>query len=191
MENGALQGLIRQELVSKASFSLQQCFRQLETAQNHENAPGYAAWQTHLESTRDRLVQYIQTPSPALFDAADSDSTVTTNTKRWVADMPALCVWPAIWQAAKALSLQNKRRVTPDDVGQAYPDQINDELSASAAPPFRCLKPMAPSARLLLTLSPCGYSAMRGPCCTRGRQCTSGLLGHIKLRLKASSAYPP
>ena len=108
MENGALQGLIRQELVSKASFSLQQCFRQLETAQNHENAPGYAAWQTHLESTRDRLVQTIQTPSPALFGAADSDSTVihqyTALGSRYAS---AVRAWPEIWHAAKALPLQN------------------------------------------------------------------------------------
>ena len=108
MENAALQALIRQELVSKASFSLQQCFMQLETAQNHESAPGYAAWPAHLESTRDQLVQYIQTPKPALFEAADNDSTAINQYKalgrRYAS---AVRVWPEIWQAARALPLQN------------------------------------------------------------------------------------
>jgi len=108
IENAALQSLIRQELVSKASFSLQQCFMQLETAQNHENAPGYAAWQAHLESTRDQLVHYIQTPRPTLFEAADSDSTAINQYKalgrRYAS---AVRVWPEIWQAARALPLQN------------------------------------------------------------------------------------
>ena len=103
MENAALQALIRQELVSKVSFSLQLCFTQLETAQNHKNAPGYAAWQAHLERSRDQLVQYIQTPSPALFGSAGSDSTVIDQYKALGSRYASAArAWPEIWKAAKA-----------------------------------------------------------------------------------------
>jgi len=64
MELGALENIVREELVSKRGALLTQCIDHLREMAAVADLPGAPAWQAFLEQSRDQLVKELQTPEP-------------------------------------------------------------------------------------------------------------------------------
>ena len=64
MELGALENIVREELVSKRGALLTQCIDHLKALGAMTELAGAPAWQTFLEQSREHLVGELQTPEP-------------------------------------------------------------------------------------------------------------------------------
>ena len=64
MELGALENIVREELVSKRGALLSRCINHLKELGAMADLAGAPAWQTFLEQSRDQLVKELQTPEP-------------------------------------------------------------------------------------------------------------------------------
>jgi len=64
MELGALENIVREELVRKRGSLLTQCIDHLRELGTMADLPGAPAWQAFLEQSRDQLVKELQTPEP-------------------------------------------------------------------------------------------------------------------------------
>jgi hypothetical protein len=104
MELGALENIVREELVSKRGALLTQCIDHLQELGAMADLRGAPAWKAFLEQSRDQLVKELQTPEPnplaKLGGVAQDQASIQQLREQGEQFGDGLEAWPSICEAA-------------------------------------------------------------------------------------------
>ena len=104
MELGALENIVREELVSKRGALLTQCIDHLKELGAMADLRGAPAWKAFLEQSRDQLVKELQTPEPnplaKLGGVAQDQASIQQLREQGEQFGDGLEAWPSICEAA-------------------------------------------------------------------------------------------
>ena len=107
MELGALENIVREELVSKRGALLNRCIDHLSGLGAMADLAGAPAWRTFLEQSRDQLLKELQTPeaSPlaSVGGVPQDQAGIQQLREHGVQFANGLEAWPAICEAATTL----------------------------------------------------------------------------------------